>query len=79
MQDGYRETGQKAWDLTCRELQVLAAVAKGHPNRRIASELFISEETVKKHLKSIYRKLGVRNRSEALAKYLLDHRNAGRL
>jgi DNA-binding NarL/FixJ family response regulator len=54
-------------DLTPRERGVLAAVAQGRTNREIAETLYIAETTVKTHLKSIFAKLDVRNRSEAAA------------
>jgi DNA-binding NarL/FixJ family response regulator len=52
--------------LTERELTILAAVADGLPTKAIASELWVSEHTVKFHLTNIYRKLGVSNRSGAV-------------
>lgn len=54
--------------LTSRELDVLKLVAEGGSNKEIATQLFISPETVKKHLKNSYNKLQVRNRLEALRK-----------
>jgi DNA-binding NarL/FixJ family response regulator len=51
--------------LTARELEVLEAVARGLPNRAVAEELFLSDQTVKRHLRKVYRKLGVANRTEA--------------
>lgn len=54
-------------DLTPRERAVLAAVAHGRTNREIADTLYIAETTVKTHLKSIFARLEVRNRSEAAA------------
>lgn len=51
--------------LTERELAVLDAVARGLPNQAIARELWVTEQTVKFHLTNIFRKLGVRNRTEA--------------
>lgn len=51
--------------LSEREEAVLAAVARGLSNRQIARELWISEQTVKFHLRNVYRKLGVSNRTEA--------------
>ena len=52
-------------DLTRREQEVLAQLGKGHSNEEIASTLFISKSTVKSHLRSIFRKLGVKKRNEA--------------
>jgi two-component system NarL family response regulator len=52
--------------LTGRELDVLALLAKGKSNREIGANLFISETTVKSHLRSIFTKLNVLSRTEAL-------------
>jgi DNA-binding NarL/FixJ family response regulator len=51
--------------LTNRELAILRLVAEGLSNLDIASQLFVTEQTVKFHLSNIYRKLGVGNRTEA--------------
>lgn len=48
--------------LTARELEVIAEIAKGFPNKKIASSLFISEATVRHHLSSVYGKLQVEDR-----------------
>lgn len=53
--------------LSQRESQVLALLVEGLTNRLIAAQLVIGEETVKTHLRSIYRKLGVNDRSHAVA------------
>jgi len=53
--------------LTARELEVLQEVAAGHRNRDIAGRLFITEETVKVHVKHIMEKLGAKDRTEAVA------------
>ena len=51
--------------LTARELEVLKCVARGLANKEIARELGLAEVTVKLHLRSIFRKIGARSRSEA--------------
>jgi DNA-binding NarL/FixJ family response regulator len=53
--------------LSERELEVVAAVARGRTNQEIAAELFISLSTVKTHVTSVQAKLGVRNRVEVAA------------
>jgi DNA-binding NarL/FixJ family response regulator len=53
--------------LTSREREVLELLARGLPNRLIAVELHISEHTVKFHLSSLYAKLEVNNRAEAVS------------
>jgi DNA-binding NarL/FixJ family response regulator len=52
--------------LTRRELAVLRAVADGLSNRAIGRELWITEQTVKFHLKNVFRKLGVSDRAQAV-------------
>ena len=54
--------------LTPRELEVLAAIGEGLTNKAIARRLDISLHTVKFHVESLFRKLGARTRTEALAK-----------
>jgi DNA-binding NarL/FixJ family response regulator len=53
--------------LTKRELEILDALADGLTNKEIAKRLWLTEQTVKFHLSSVYRKLGVSSRTEALA------------
>ena len=55
--------------LTRRELEVVAMLAEGETNARIAQRLVVSEDTVKSHVKHILRKLGVHNRSQAVSCY----------
>ena len=52
--------------LTGREIEVLELVAKGNTSRRIGELLFISENTVKNHIRNILDKLGLHSRSEAV-------------
>jgi len=59
--------------LTPRELEVLQALARGLKNEEIAKELFITGKTVKSHLGSIFSKLGVNDRSQAIL-YAIKHK-----
>jgi LuxR family maltose regulon positive regulatory protein len=54
--------------LSERELEVLALVAAGRSNREIAAKLFVSTSTVKTHIHRLYRKLGARSRTQAIAR-----------
>jgi len=54
--------------LSERELEVLELIADGLTNPEIASPLFLSLDTVKAHTRNIYAKLGVRCRTQAVAK-----------
>jgi DNA-binding CsgD family transcriptional regulator len=60
---GY-EPADESRVLTSRELQVVALICRGMSNRRIGTELFVSESTVKFHVHNLLRKLGVRTRAE---------------
>jgi DNA-binding NarL/FixJ family response regulator len=66
----YRETIGKPDvarnDLSEKQLEVLNRLALGRTNREIARDLWISDETVKFHVRNVYRKLGVSTRTEAL-------------
>lgn len=57
---------QKNYGLTAREIEVLNYISLGTPNKEISEQLFISLETVKSHVKNIYKKLEVKNRVEAV-------------
>jgi DNA-binding NarL/FixJ family response regulator len=63
-----RDSGPDA--LTEREREVMTAISRGRSNRDIATELVISEKTVKNHIRAIYDKLGVGSRAEAMAVWL---------
>lgn len=62
-----RLTGKNDAVLTNRELTVLQELSHGRSTREVAERIFVSEETVKTHLKQIFRKLEVRDRTEAVA------------
>jgi DNA-binding NarL/FixJ family response regulator len=53
--------------LTERELQVLLGMSQGKSNGQIGRELYLSEDTVKTHARRLFRKLGVKDRAEAVA------------
>lgn len=66
---GETETrGARAAGLTDREISILTALSRGLSNDEIAKEFWVARQTVKFHLTNIYRKLGVRNRAEAMRK-----------
>jgi LuxR family maltose regulon positive regulatory protein len=54
--------------LTARELEILALLAEGAPNPRIAEELVVTVDTVKKHVSHVLGKLGAANRTEAVTR-----------
>jgi LuxR family maltose regulon positive regulatory protein len=54
--------------LSERELEVLALIAAGDSNAKIADKLFVSTSTVKTHINNLYRKLGTRSRTQAVAR-----------
>jgi two-component system, NarL family, response regulator DevR len=60
-------------ELTEREREVLALVARGYTNKQIAAELFVSEKTARNHVSHILEKLGMARRSEAAA-FAVEHR-----
>jgi LuxR family transcriptional regulator, maltose regulon positive regulatory protein len=53
--------------LSEREMEVLALIAAGNSNEEIANKLFVSVTTVKTHINNLYRKLGTRRRTQAVA------------
>ena len=55
--------------LSAREMEVMSLIAGGHTNPEIAARLFLAEKTVKNHVRRIYSKLGVHNRSAAIARW----------
>ena len=69
---GTYRVAQMTEGLTGREMEVLRATALGQPNKTIAGTLAISPQTVQVHLRNIFSKLGVGNRSAAVA-YAIRH------
>jgi len=65
---GPHESASSGSRLSEREREVLDLIASGATNREIAEHLFLSPHTVKEHTSSLYRKLSVRNRAEAVQK-----------
>jgi DNA-binding NarL/FixJ family response regulator len=58
--------GSGAEPLTGRQLEILPLLAEGLPNKRIADTLGVTEGTVKQHLKDLFKRLGARNRTQAV-------------
>jgi two-component system response regulator DesR len=65
-QEAFRDTGGATPALTGREREILGLIAEGSTNREIAATLFLSPHTVKEHTSTLYRKLGARNRADAV-------------
>jgi DNA-binding NarL/FixJ family response regulator len=64
---------RESFDLSGRELAILELLAEGETNEKIAGALYLSEKTIKSHLSSIFRKLGVTNRTQAALKAIREH------
>jgi DNA-binding CsgD family transcriptional regulator len=64
---GARRRAPRSDGLTPQEQRVVAAVRRGATNREIAAEMFLAPKTVEFHLRQIYRKLGVRSRTQLVA------------
>jgi DNA-binding NarL/FixJ family response regulator len=62
-----RDTPDGEAPLTEREMQVLRGMSQGQSNGEIGHELFLSEDTVKTHARRLFRKLGARDRAQAVA------------
>jgi DNA-binding CsgD family transcriptional regulator len=69
-----RRDGAASRDLTPQELQIALAVAQGATNREAAAQLFLSPRTIESHLSDVYRKLGVRSRTELVLIFANDTR-----
>ena len=62
----------KIGELSARQREILEMVVEGLSNAEIAARLYLSESTIKQHLRAAYKALGVRNRTEA-AKTMREH------
>ena len=67
-----QKTEQPASVLTRREHEILSYIVSGITNERIATELFISTQTVRNHIKNIYEKLQVHSKAQVVAKALKE-------
>jgi DNA-binding NarL/FixJ family response regulator len=71
-----RNENPEIGDLTARQGEILEMVVEGLSNAKIAGRLYLSESTIKQHLRAVYKVLGVRNRTEA-AKTMREHAPRG--
>lgn len=71
--DSFKHNTLNNYNLTTREMEVLTLLGKGFSSKMISSELFISFDTTRSHLKNIYTKLHVNCGKEAIAKALREH------
>jgi len=62
----HQQTQQQALGITARELEILTLIARGFSNREIATQLFVSENTVKTHCARTFDKLGAARRTQAV-------------
>ncbi len=71
----FNKSGKKTEEinLTTRETEILKELIEGHSYKKISELLFISLDTVRSHIKSVYQKLHVNSKSEAVAKALKDN------
>ena len=58
----------KAYKISDREYEILQKIAEGYSNREIGEQLFISENTIKTHVSSLFQKLNVKRRTQAIQK-----------
>jgi DNA-binding CsgD family transcriptional regulator len=73
--DGQWAYLQRRYGLTPRERQIAEMVCQGLRNARIAEHLRIRPETVKTHIRNIYRKVGVRNKIPLLLRFVSEARS----
>ena len=70
--NGESSPDQRLLLLSARQWETLELAAEGLPNAQIARRLFVTESTVKQHLRKAYRTLGIRNRGEAASLFGRD-------
>jgi len=70
--NGAAAPAQRTGGLSKKEVAVLVELSRGYTNKQIAAGLWLSEQTVKFHLRNIYRKLEIKSRTEAL-RYAYEH------
>jgi DNA-binding NarL/FixJ family response regulator len=68
-----KATSKNPFGLTARELEILACLANGLSNNSIAGQLSLSSRTVEHHIESIFHKMQVRSRAEAVARAVKDN------
>jgi DNA-binding NarL/FixJ family response regulator len=68
--DYFRGEKQEAFELTCREKEIVDCLVQGFSYKMIASKLFLSLDTVRFHLRNVYKKLHVNSKAEVIAKVL---------
>ncbi|MFD0681996.1 MULTISPECIES: LuxR C-terminal-related transcriptional regulator [unclassified Paenibacillus] len=76
MLDERRDVQKEYAALTSREKEIVELIIEGHTNTEIASKLYLSEMTVKKHLTNIFRKLDIKNRNQLA--FLMRERHISR-
>lgn len=64
----FNQKKQEQLNISKRELEVLQLIVKGMSNQQIADALYVSENTIKKHISSLFLKLDVQRRTEAIRK-----------
>ena len=71
---GHPGPGRRTWpdNLTAREAKVLALLARGYPNRHVATRLSVTFKTVANHVEHLYTKIGVSSRAAATL-YAMQH------
>ena len=64
---------ENVFKLSARELEILQAISSGLTNLGISEKFFISEKTVKAHVYNLYKKMGVKSRTQAIKKAMDFH------